>query len=139
MIQKVPPFVAIAACLVASTVTHAIEVRTYQFSGTEPVYTLSCGECGAPPYETRAGIEGTFQVALDFANGTGELVSLDAQLVNFEGLFPIAGGWEWQPFGGSRTFLSESYLSNYRPPVSGILAPAESHPYTPSYTHSNPK
>jgi hypothetical protein len=112
------------------------EVLTYRFTGDLPAYRFSGWRIG-PPCTTRARVEGTFQVGLDRNSGVGSLISLDARLVDSEGLF---GSGLWQPYGSERDFLvAEPRYDRFRPPFEGELAPADYRPLGPdtlANTHS---
>lgn len=112
------------------------EVRKYRFTGNIPAYRYSCGECSGQPYTTRAQIEGTFEVELDHELGMGTLLSLDAHLTNFEGLFDDG---LWLPFGLDHEFLGPGRrYDRYRPPFDGVYEPAEYRPLGPdSWTHEH--
>lgn len=105
------------------------EVRKYEFVGETPAYQFSCGECSGPPYWVRAHVEGTFEVRLDYDQGVGTLLSLDARLKGAEGNY---GPEIWQPIDWPQEFLgSDRYFDSYRPPFNGILKPAEYRPLGP--------
>jgi hypothetical protein len=74
------------------------ELRTYQFvpDGSLP-YAASCGECGPPYLGARADVSGTFTVMLNEAAGTGSLVALDDQLINYFSIISTPSGPELQP------------------------------------------
>lgn len=81
----------IAASTAASAM--AAETRTYEFlvDGSKP-YTTSCGECGGGIVGTRADVTGTFTVTFDVQAGTGSLVGLNDQFVNFQLIVAANGG-----------------------------------------------
>ena len=106
------------------------EVLTYRFTGDEPAFRFSCGECSGFPYVTRARLEGTFQVSLDRELGVGTLLTVEARLVGNEGLF---GEGLWLPYGVERDFLpAGTFYDSYRPPITGVYAPALFRPLGPN-------
>jgi hypothetical protein len=128
MVQPIAVTSFFAALLTASQLS--AEVLTYRFTGDEPAYRFSCGECSGLPYITRARLEGTFQVSLDREGGFGSLLTLDARLVENEGLF---GNGVWQPYGVERDFLPDHpWYDAYRPPLNGSLQPADVRPLGPN-------
>lgn len=107
----------------------AAEIRKYEFNGEVPAYYFSCGECSGPPHSVRARVEGTFEVDLDFEQGIGTLLSLDARLAGAEGLF---GENNWQSVAWQSDFFYPGILyDRYRPPFSGTLMPADFRPLGP--------
>lgn len=126
MLRKLAAAVWLVGVL-GGTYIEAKEIRTYEFVGSEPTYWRGCGECGQLG-GFRASPSGTFQVELDFDQSVGTLLSIDADLLNYERLLYVSGDWQWEAADIDRKFLGENYLSRYRAPHKGVLGAAETHP-----------
>lgn len=109
--------VLLVACAAESL---AGEVRTYRFVGDAPTYHTGYGECvvlPGQPFAVRARVEGTFQVELDFEDGVGTLLSLDARVTGREALM---ADLLWQPYGSDHNLHGPHTLyDRFRVPVVG--------------------
>jgi hypothetical protein len=123
---------AVSSLVAAILLGHQLraEILTYRFTGDEPEFRFSCGECSGFPHVTRARLKGTFQVSLDRELGIGTLLAVEARLVGNEGLF---GEGHWLPYGDEKDFLpAGTFYDSYRPPFTGVYAPAHFRPLGPN-------
>ncbi len=122
--MRITPLLALGLLAIHLAVAPArAETRTYRFvpDGSLP-YAASCGECGLPYLGAKSDIAGTFTVTFDQQAGTGSLVALDDQLVNFFDLIWTPTGSELQPPDQPPTGgVIPSYFPDLHPPLEGSL------------------
>ena len=115
-------FLAVSLLIVASS--SGAELRTYRFTpdGSLPFRAMFFPGIGNV-YGSLADVSGTFTVSLDVAAGTGQLVSLNEELVNVFDLIPSPTTFQLEPVpapnSGERIIVSS--LPAKLPPLDGIL------------------